>query len=394
MDAPLLFFGGETSTTIDIASGSEEIITTGLVLGLGSFEVRIDAFDIFEIRSGFIIGPFVFLKPNVIEYGDCADLHYIMRYASNNTIIYSSYNDTINMTGGNPLNVFVTLNSSEWPPSGYSNVIEGFAEGLIGLKEDQTKTIGPIPPEKAYGLKPVIGTILDLTELIGVTQIYKIIDIIEDVPMPEELIPYFGRHNTTLYVLKEDWHYVGEVLDLTSIYLCWENCSVVTKINDTKLWYYITPTTDIGEYFTWNYLDITTGSEITFPEDVSVITEMDENSIFVSHEPEINDIIHVSYGGFYFIDYIIQYITEDTINASYTDPSTGDIQYMNFDKQHIIQRNETQNITLSIPEEYLEIILQQLRMSLDDFNLSLHKLAGESLIFEVEIIKIYKTSQE
>ncbi|GAH95135.1 unnamed protein product, partial [marine sediment metagenome] len=47
-----------------------------------------------------------------------------------------------------------------------------------------------------------------------------------------------------------------------------------------------------------------------------------------------------------------------------------------------------------IPEEYLEIILQQLRMSLDDFNLSLDKLAGESLIFEVEIIKIYKTSQE
>ena len=67
---------------------------------------------------------------------------------------------------------------------------------------------------------------------------------------------------------------------------------------------------------------------------------------------------------------------------------------MNFDKQHIIQRNETQNITMEIPEEYLEIILQQLRMSLDDFNLSLDKLAGESLIFEVEIIKIYKTSQE
>jgi FKBP-type peptidyl-prolyl cis-trans isomerase 2 len=67
---------------------------------------------------------------------------------------------------------------------------------------------------------------------------------------------------------------------------------------------------------------------------------------------------------------------------------------MNFDKQHIIQRNETQNITMEIPEEYLEIILQQLRMSLDDFNLSLDKLAGESLIFDVEIIKIYKTSQE
>jgi hypothetical protein len=397
MDAPLMFFGGETSTTIDIASGSEEIITTGFVFGFGPFDVTVNVLDISKTRSGFIIGPIVFLKTDVdvIEYGDNVDLHYIGRYASNNTIFDSSYNDTINMTGGSPLKVFVTLNSSEIPSkNGYTNVIEGFAEGLRGLKEDQTETIGPIPPEKAYGVKPVIGDILDLTDLIGVTQIYKIVDIIEDVPMPEELIPYFGRHNTTLYVLKEDWHYVGEVLDLTSIYLCWENCSVVTKINDTKLWYYITPTTDIGEYFTWKYLDIETGSEITFPEDVSVITDMNENSIFVSHEPEINDIINVSYGGFYFMEFIIQSISEDIINASYSDPSNGDFSYMDFDTQQIIQRNETQNITMDIPEEYLEIILQQLRMYLDDFDLSLDKLAGESLIFEVEIIKIYKTSQE
>jgi len=157
---------------------------------------------------------------------------------------------------------------------------------------------------------------------------------------------------------------------------------------------FTTPTNDIGEYFTWKYLDISTGSEITFPMDMSIITEMDDTSIFVSHEPELNSIINVSYGGFYFSEFIIQSISEDTINASYSDPSTGDIQYMNFDKQHIIQRNETQNITMEIPEEYLEIILQQLRMSIDDFNLSLDKLAGESLIFEVEIIKIYKTFQE
>ena len=67
---------------------------------------------------------------------------------------------------------------------------------------------------------------------------------------------------------------------------------------------------------------------------------------------------------------------------------------MEFEKQQIIQRNDTQNITMEIPEEYLEIILQQLRMTLDDFYLSLDKLAGETLIFEVEIIKINKNSQE
>jgi FKBP-type peptidyl-prolyl cis-trans isomerase 2 len=343
----------------------------------------------------------LFGKPEItpsnemIEYGDTVDLHYIGRYNSNNTIFDSSYNDTETMTGGSPLQVFITLNSSEISPkSGYTNVIEGFAEGLIGLKENESKRIGPIPPEKAYGIKPVIGDILDLTDLIGVIQTYEIVDIKENADMPEELIPYFGTENTNLYVLKEDWHFIGEILDLTSIYLSWENSSVVTKINDTKLWMYTTPKSDIGEYFTWKYLDITTGSEITFPENTSVISDMNETQIIVSNEPDINSIINVSYGGFYFMEYVIQNITEDKINASFTDPSSGDIQYMEFDTKQIIDRNETQNITMEIPEEYLEIILQQLRISIDDFNLSLDKLAGESLIFEVEIIKIYKTSQE
>lgn len=328
-----------------------------------------------------------------IEFGDNVDLNYIGRYASNNSIFDSSYNDTINKTGGSPLKVFVTLNNSEVSPlSGYNNVIEGFAEGLIGLKENESKIIGPIPPEKAYGIKPVIGDILDLTDLIGVTQVYKIVNIIENAEMPEELIPYFGMDNTNLYVLKEDWHYVGEILNITSIYLSWEDSSVVTKINDTKLWMYTTPTNDVGEYFTWKYLDMNTGSEITFPEGTSVITEMDDDYIIISNQPEINSIINVSYGGFYYMDYIIENISENIINASYADPSSGDIQYMNFDRNQEIIRNETQNITMEIPEEYLEIILEQLRMSLDDFDLSLGNLAGESLIFEVKIIKIYKNS--
>jgi len=118
---------------------------------------------------------------NTIGFGDNVDLNYIGRYASNNTIFDTSYNDTETKTGGTPLKVFVTLNSSDISSkSGYSTVIEGFADGLIGLKENESRTIGPIPPEKAYGVKPIIGDILDLTDLIGVTQIYKIVDIKED----------------------------------------------------------------------------------------------------------------------------------------------------------------------------------------------------------------------
>ncbi|MFE3845271.1 hypothetical protein ACFL1L_00220 [Thermoplasmatota archaeon] len=377
---------------------SEKLAIIALVIIIaGALSVYLVSSNSDYIYENLFGKPDIEHSNDIIEYGDNVDLHYIGRYASNNSIFDSSYNDTTTMTGGSPLKVFVTLNNSEISSmSGYTKVIEGegFTEGLIGLKENESKIIGPILPEKGYGINPVVGDILDLTDLIGVTQIYEIVNIKENAEMPEELIPYFGMDNTNLYVLKEDWHFIGEVLDITSIYLSWGNSSIVTKINDTKLWMYTTPTNEFGEYFTWRYLDIISGSEITFPESTSIITDMDKDSIIVSNEPELNSIINVSYGGFYFMDYVIQNITEDTINASFSDPSTGDVQYMNFEKQQVIMRNETQNITMDIPEEYLEIILQQLRVSLDNFDLSLDKLAGESLIFEVEIIKIYKNSQE
>jgi PKD repeat protein len=61
MDAPWMFLGGGTSTTIDIASGVEETITTGFFLGFGPFEVTVELLDITEKRSGFLLGPFVIL---------------------------------------------------------------------------------------------------------------------------------------------------------------------------------------------------------------------------------------------------------------------------------------------------------------------------------------------
>ena len=114
-----------------------------------------------------------------IQIGDCVDVHYIGRYASNNSVFDSSYEDVNNKTGGSPLKVFVSLNSSEKSPkAGYITVIEGLAEGLIGLKEGDESTIGPIPPEKAYGNKLGIGDTfntsnlaVDLSQTVQVTEL-------------------------------------------------------------------------------------------------------------------------------------------------------------------------------------------------------------------------------
>lgn len=367
------------------------IVLAVIVIGaLSTFLVLAYNEDIFENLFGENDDT---VEAGSIELGDCVDVHYIGRYASNNSIFDTSYNDTTDKSGGSPLQVFVSTNSSETAfKDGYTSVIEGFAEGLVGLEEGETKTIGPIPPEKAYGVIPKMGDLLDLTELAGINISYRIVQIIEDAMMPADYVPYFGSVNTTLYVIREDWHYIGEILNQTSPYLSWQDGSVATKINDTTLWGYTTPTTQVDEIFTWSYADPNTGMITTYPENTSYISSINDSTIVVQNDPTVGEDIILSslYGS---LTYTIENITEDKINTS-----TGegeDVSYMEFDRQIIVQRNETRNITISLPKDALEqFLLSQLRQSLENFNLSLAPLAGESLIFEVEIVKVYKSSQE
>ena len=108
-------------------------------------------------------------EKKTIELGDCVEIHFIGRYASNNTIFQSSYDDTGSKSGGTPLKVFMSLDRNEMPPEGYelysSGLIEGLLEGLIGLEEGEQATIGPIPPEKAYGFYPEIGDAINITDI-------------------------------------------------------------------------------------------------------------------------------------------------------------------------------------------------------------------------------------
>ena len=60
-------------------------------------------------------------EEKVIALGNCIDVNVIGRFASNNTIFVSSYNDTTNKTGGTPLNVFISTNTSEYSPTGYAD---------------------------------------------------------------------------------------------------------------------------------------------------------------------------------------------------------------------------------------------------------------------------------
>lgn len=334
-----------------------------------------------------------FKEEDVIEYGDYADIHYIGRYSNNDTIFDSSYENPDNKSGGEPLNFFVTLNSSETPDalhSDYSNSIngdfvKGFIENLIGLKKGENITTDGISPENAYGIRPSEGDIINLTEFGG--GIVKIVKIKENAKTPPEWVQ-FGldpNQTMTIYTLRDESHYIGEYVELN--YPSWENSSVVTKINETLIWMRINPPYDIGEKFEW--IDIKGAEPITYPDNSTSITSINDTTIVLNHAPSVNESIQVQ-EGFSIVSYTIENLTNDKI-IGYIEES-GNKTYKEFNRTTIIERNQTQEIIVDVPDLSLEQIFPYVRELDPNFTLSLSPLADKNVYFEIEIIDIYKAS--
>lgn len=379
----------------------------------------------------------------VIEYGDCADVHYVLKYASNGTVISSSY--ATKTKEASPLNVFISLNTSEESPTNYSNYInnpfgagenyldffytplglkEGFIENLEGMEEGEVKETEAISAEKAFGILPKVGDEINLTEAYGKYNgnyfVLKIVEIKEDANMPAffQQYPEFGDQPTTLYTLQEDWHNVG---DVSTEYLPWVNSTVVTKIDETKgqMWMYLTPKNSTGSVyevgsnhsFSWQeqtQVMTQTGGVLSvitqYPEDSTYIEKMNESTVSIRHNPEINSNITVNYEGVATYQYNVNFINNSKINTSFENPQTENITYRDFDATKNISRNTTRSINkpfqifgidqTEIPSEILERLFVGLRLSDDDFHFGCSKYAGEDVILEIEVEKIYKTSQK
>lgn len=335
-------------------------------------------------------------KPNegVIELGDCVDIHYVGKL-SDGEVFDSSYNDSENKTGGTPAKFFMSYDEFENPSDDYSQYmhgIEGFVEQLIGMSEGESAIFDPIPPEKAYGAIPKIGDIIQISNESLENDIkLEFIDIQENVSLPEEYAGFGFADPTTLYVVKDQTHFVGEKM---TFHLAWENASVVTKMNDTTIWTYTTPPEDKTTDFTWISIDPTTGQTITYWENKSS-AEVNDTHIVITHSPEIGENISLAVE-YYQITYTVVNLTEDKINLSYDDDEDGNLSYYEIDRTITIVRNETQDIVFYFPPEFLDYLINYIFNPLDPtINYSLdHPLSGKELYFEVEIVKIYKNCQE
>ena len=338
------------------------------------------------------------IEGGTIDEGDCAQVHYIGKYASNETVFDSSYEDEDAKTGGKPLKVFVSLNRSKSPPEGYSNyssgLIEGFMDGLIGLEQGETFTIGPIPPEKGYGVKPEEGDVISLSEEeVGqefTLEFYKILINASVELVPEQLRQGIQGNRTDVYVLRDKSYEVG---DKITLYPSWPNATVVTKINETNIWYETRPSEEEMTDFTWIESNPYLGNVQYWANSSSAVIDKEQNNITITHSPDVGQTMSYPTGQ-QRIDYTVVDLTEDKVNCSYTNPSTGNVSYRQFDRVKNVKYNETQSITFSYPENYMSQILNMFKQYSSNLNYSLDPLAGETLEYEVKIVKVFNTGSQ
>jgi FKBP-type peptidyl-prolyl cis-trans isomerase 2 len=318
-------------------------------------------------------------EEKVIALGDCASVEYIARYALNNTIFKSSYADSINKTGGVPFKIFIGWNTSQYRIIGSDNFtsdIKGLIKGLIGLKEGDSKTIGPISPEEAFGISPKVGDVI----------ILPIPTISNRNETKLQITNISNNEATTLFVLRDISYSPGEK---TIIYPSWENATVITKMNETKIWTYTTPPENKRENFTW--IVQTSQAQMTYWKNASSVTSINDSTIVITHNPKIGAQMSItsSYGSYI---YTVVNIAKN-ITVSYVNQNTGNITYYHLSKTVLIPRNESRNITITYTKQQMGQFLDYIKNHYNpDLILSVNNLANKSLIYEVHIIKIYKNS--
>ena len=387
-------------TSFNAGMQSEKIAVIALVIiivgALSVYSLATYGEDIF----GNLFGETTESEPETIELGDCADVNYIGKYASNGTVFDSSYEDVDNKINGTPLQMFIsTNNSAVSPKSGYLGIIEGLAEGLVGLKENDTATIGPISPGKAYGAKKLgIGDTFSTVSLaLEMNQTVQVTDLTSDsISLKWINVENLGKFTMPQMVLKNLSSVdQNEMIIFPPPHSIWKNSTEIINITDETVTVKTTPTKN--ENLSEKLEPIQYGiSDILFIFPDATTATWDDTTITITSSPEIGKSYPYSqdtgYGYSMNITFTVEYIVNDTINIS--------VMYEDSDEKLYQDVNSTIkfNRTFIMPRSYNDIpLMYQEYLFAEDAQregYSLHELAGESLIFEVEIVKVYKTSQE
>jgi FKBP-type peptidyl-prolyl cis-trans isomerase 2 len=361
--------------------------------------IVIAALSVFVAAVNTDIFENLFKEKLTIAEGDCADVNYIGRYASNNTVFDSSYKDYINKTNATVLKIFVTFDKNATSPkSGYtSSMIKGFMEGIIGMQEGQTKTIGPIPPQDAYGVNKFGEGAIFTTQYLafGMNQTVQVLNYTtENLTVKWIQIEELGNFTMPQLIIKNlQSTNETEMVTYPPPYYIWQNASRVLNITDTEVNVKTTPTksTNLSE----TIMDVRDGEQqmLIFPN--ATTATWDDTTITVTCNPIIGQNYTFQtpgYTGTVNITIHINSIVDNTINVTITNDQSPEPSYLDVSKELTFNRTYTlPRVYEDIPGMYISYFYGE---DIQKAGYSLDHLAGETLLFEVTVEKVYKTSQE
>jgi FKBP-type peptidyl-prolyl cis-trans isomerase 2 len=358
--------------------------------------IVVAALSVFLIAVNSDIFENLFKEKLTISEGDCADVNYIGRYTSNNTIFDKSYQYVENKSGGTPLKIFVSYNASATSPkSGYTaGMIEGFMEGLIGMQEGQIKIIGPIPPEKAYGANKLqVGDSFYTKMLTASNTNYQLNQTVTVVNIDSENITLKwlnveGLGNFTMpegIILADLRQVIMSPYDYVPPYSLWLNSSQVTNITNETVLIKTTPTK--SQNISDNVTFISTGEKIGFIFPNATTAVWNESTITIQSFPVKGAKYFMPYGR-EALNISVGNVTDTHINIS--------VDYQGQKQDLQLNRTISFNRTYSIRRIYIISMMYAsyiIGQDIENAGYSLNPLAGESLTFEVIVEKVYKTSQ-
>jgi FKBP-type peptidyl-prolyl cis-trans isomerase 2 len=345
-------------------------------------------------------------EKKVIEFGDCIDVNYIGRH-TNGTIFDSSYEYPENKIDGTPLKIFVSLNKTEPPPKGFENYssgfIDGLIEGLVGLAEDANTNIN-VPPEKGYGANKLgVGSTFYTSMIaIGLNQSVEVVNFSnERISLKwinvEELNNFTAPQFVVIDFNKlELGDQLGAIEVFPPVYI-WENATNIVNITDDSVIVTATPTKseNITEMLTPIYLKENLDAPAHYILPDKTIATWNDTTITLTSSPEIGDRYVLSqefFGQIFNTTYTVENITEDKINFS--SALEGDDVSEDEKTYEEINRTITFDRTFTIPRNYDDISMALVSYiyyeDIERAGYSIHELAGEDLVFEVTIEKIYK----
>ncbi len=359
-----------------------------IVIVLGSLTV-------FVVGTNTTLFTDLFSQKQTVAVGDCVNVSYIGRYASNHTVFDSSYKDSTNKTGDSPLNIFVSYDKNATAPkSGYTqNMIKGFMDGLIGMTEGQTKTIGPIAPKDAYGEKLVTGVRIKTPILfysyhnITLNETFEVTNITNSNLTLQWLDPpHLGNFTMTEGVIMGEKEMLQSMnpFEMLPPYFLWENASRVVNVTNESVTVNVTPYQFTNNSSKCEIFMVGENYGFVFPN-ATTLTWTNSTINLTSTPKKGTNYVMLLQG--------IQFnITVGNISgANYNVTiSQGDMnQTLAMNKTFVFNRTLVLRRNYVLPMAYAPYMIGN---EIKAAGYSIDHLAGESLIFEVTVDKIYKTS--